>query len=38
VCSSDLERKPEGKGNYLVCNYLTKKGKSLAAVARHMQP
>lgn len=32
------EEKPEGKGNHLVRNYLTKKGKSLAAMARRMQP
>lgn len=31
------ERKPEGKGNHLVCNYLTKKGKTLVYMAKRMQ-
>jgi hypothetical protein len=31
------ERKPEGKGNHLVCNYLTKKDKALVAVVEEMQ-
>jgi hypothetical protein len=31
------KRKPEGKGNYLTCNYLTKKGKDLVAVVRNVQ-
>jgi hypothetical protein len=30
-------RKPEGKGNHLVCNYLTKKGKALVDLARKIQ-
>lgn len=31
------EREPEGKGNHLVCNYLTKKGRAIAAVAKQAQ-
>lgn len=30
------ERKPEGKGNHMICNYL-KKGKALVAIARQVQ-
>lgn len=28
------ERKPEGKGNHLICNYITKKGKAIVDIAR----
>jgi hypothetical protein len=31
------EKKPQGKGNHLVCNYLTKKGKALVELARQAQ-
>lgn len=31
------ERKPEGKGNHMICNYLTKKGKALVDIARQVQ-
>lgn len=31
------ERRPlEGKGNHLVCNYLTKKGKALVTIAKQI--
>lgn len=28
------ERKPKGRGNHLVCNYLTEKGRALVATVR----
>lgn len=31
------ERKPEGRGNHMVCNYLTEKGKALVAIVKQVQ-
>ena len=31
------ERKPEGKGNNLICNYLTGKGRTLVAIVKQAQ-
>lgn len=31
------ERKPEGKGNHLVCNYLTDKGRALVRFIKQFQ-
>ena len=31
------KRKPEGKGNHPVCNYLTERGKALVTTVKRMQ-
>jgi hypothetical protein len=31
------KQKPRGKGNHLICNYLTEKGKALVDIARRAE-